>query len=98
MAIPGVRMSDVQPCPSATPQPHVQATVLSGSPTVLVVGLPAAHLGSVLVCTGDPAAPNTIVKGSGTVFVCGQGAARTGDSTSHGGVVISGQVTVLIGD
>lgn len=97
MAIPCVRVGDVQPCPATTPQPHGIATVIAGSPTVIVVGQPAAHLGSALVCASAPA-PNAVTAASTTVFVNGQGAARTGDATSHGGVLLSGQGTVLVGD
>jgi uncharacterized Zn-binding protein involved in type VI secretion len=35
--------------------------------------------------------------GSPTVIICGQMAARIGDNTAHGGVIVSGFPTVLIG-
>lgn len=79
-----------------TPQPHGAAVVTAGNPTVLVVGLPAAHVGSALVCAGAPA-PNAVVKGSATVLVGGMGAARTGDTTAHGGAVKATQTSVEMG-
>jgi uncharacterized Zn-binding protein involved in type VI secretion len=38
-----------------------------------------------------------IVAGSGTVLIGKQPAARLGDSTAHGGVIVAGCPTVLIG-
>jgi uncharacterized Zn-binding protein involved in type VI secretion len=38
-----------------------------------------------------------IVLGSFTVFVCGLPAARMMDMTAHGGMIVLGEFTVLIG-
>jgi uncharacterized Zn-binding protein involved in type VI secretion len=46
------------------------------------------------VCAGGP---DTIAMGSLTVLVMGQPAARMGDMTAHGGVIVMGLPTVLIG-
>ena len=56
--------------------------------------LPAALLGDNCVCVGPP---DTIIKGSSTVLIGGKPAARQGDSTAHGGVIVAGCPTVLIG-
>jgi len=96
MPLPSVRVGDVQPCPATAPSPHVSAAVVTGNATVLVVGQPAAHLGSALVCVGAPV-PNAVALASSTVLVGGLGAARTGDMTTHGGVLLSDQTTVLVG-
>jgi uncharacterized Zn-binding protein involved in type VI secretion len=40
---------------------------------------------------------NTIITGSATVMIGGMPAARMGDSTVHGGTIIGGCPTVLIG-
>jgi uncharacterized Zn-binding protein involved in type VI secretion len=56
--------------------------------------MPAAVVGDMAVCTGPP---DTIIVGSGTVMIGGKPAARMGDSTSHGGTIILGEFTVLIG-
>jgi uncharacterized Zn-binding protein involved in type VI secretion len=45
-------------------------------------------------CVGPP---DVIVKGSMTVLISGQPAARMGDMTAHGGNIILGLPTVLIG-
>ena len=83
-------------CPMTTGViPHVGGPILPpGEATVLIGGLPAARVGDMASCTGPP---DTIVLGSGTVFIGGMPAARLGDSTSHGGTIVAGEPTVLIG-
>ena len=83
-------------CPMITGVvPHVGGPVLpAGCPTVLIGGMPAARVGDMLTCTGPP---DTIAAGSGTVMIGGSPAARLGDSTAHGGVIILGCFTVMIG-
>jgi uncharacterized Zn-binding protein involved in type VI secretion len=83
-------------CPMVTGTvPHVGGPVLPpGCPTVLIGGVPAARVGDMLVCTGPPA---SIVKGSATVTIGGMPAARMGDNTAHGGVVMAGLPSVMIG-
>lgn len=83
-------------CPMTTGViPHVGGPILPpGEATVLIGGLPAARVGDMATCTGPP---DTIVLGSGTVFIGGMPAARLGDSTSHGGTIVAGELTVLIG-
>lgn len=77
------------------PVPHVGGPVTGpGIPTVLIGGMPAACVGDMLVCTGPP---DVIVKGSATVLIGGKPAARLGDSTAHGGSIIAGLPTVMIG-
>ncbi len=65
-----------------------------GVPTVLIGGLPAAVVGDSAVCVGPP---DTIVKGSATVMIGGKPAARLGDTTAHGGSIVLGLPTVMIG-
>jgi uncharacterized Zn-binding protein involved in type VI secretion len=83
-------------CPMVTVLvPHVGGPIATpGGPTVLIAGLPAATLGSVCVCVGPP---DAIVLGSTTVMICSQPAARMGDSCAHGGTIVLGAPTVLIG-
>jgi uncharacterized Zn-binding protein involved in type VI secretion len=90
------RVSDMHLCPMITGTvPHVGGPVLpAGCPTVLIGGLPAARVGDMLTCTGPP---DTIAAGSGTVMIGGSPAARMGDSTAHGGVIIIGCPTIIIG-
>ncbi len=81
--------------PGLPPIPHVGGPVVGpGMPTVLIGGLPAACMGDMCVCVGPP---DTITKGSSTVLIGGRSAARMGDPTAHGGSVMLGLPTVLIG-
>ena len=94
---PAARITDNHVCPMMNPGPvpHVGGPILPpGAPTVLIGGLPAAKVGDMAVCSG-PA--DSIVAGSGTVFIAGAPAARMGDSTAHGGSIVGGDPTVLIG-
>ena len=90
------RVSDMHICPLVSGTvPHVGGPVMpAGCVTVLIGGLPAARLGDLCTCTGPP---DPIVKGSATVLIGGMPAARMGDSTAHGGIIIIGCATVLIG-
>ena len=46
------------------------------------------------VCVGPP---DTIAMGSFTVMIAGSPAARLGDMTAHGGTIVMGAPTALIG-
>lgn len=93
---PAARVSDFHICPLVTGTvPHVGGPALPpGKSTVLIGGMPALRLGDMLTCTGPP---DTVVKGSGTVMIGGMPAARLGDSTAHGGSIMVGCFTVMIG-
>ena len=96
---PAARLSDMHVCPMVTPAvppiPHVGGPILPpGAPTVLIAKLPGATVTSMCVCVGPS---DVIVKGSATVLVQKLPAARLGDSTAHGGTIILGAPTVLIG-
>jgi uncharacterized Zn-binding protein involved in type VI secretion len=90
------RVSDMHVCPAVNGVvPHVGGPVLPpGCPTVIIGGLPAARVTDLCTCTGPP---DTIIMGSTTVLIGGMPAARMGDSTAHGGVIIMGCPTVIIG-
>ena len=90
------RITDMHVCPMVTGVvPHVGGPILPpGTATVLIGGLPAACVGDMCVCVGPP---DSIVAGSGTVLIGGKPAARMGDSTAHGGTIILGCFTVIIG-
>jgi len=78
-----------------SPIPHVGGPLLPpGCPTVLIGNMPAACLGDKALCVGPP---DAIIQGSTTVFIGGKPAARMGDSTAHGGSIVAGFPTVLIG-
>ena len=94
---PAARISDMHVCPLVNPGgvPHVGGPIIGpGSPVVLIAGMPAAVMGDMLVCTGPP---DSIIMGSATVMIGGKPAARMGDSTAHGGTIVAGSPTVMIG-
>ena len=96
---PAARLTDLHTCPAVTPGlppiPHVGGLIVGpGVPTVLIGSLPAAVLGDMAVCVGPP---DVIVRGSRTVMIGGRPAARLGDGTAHGGAIVSGWPTVMIG-
>lgn len=93
------RLTDMHTCPMQTPGlppvPHVGGPIIgTGVPTVLIGKLPAAVMGDMATCVGPP---DTIIKGSTTVMIGGKPAARMGDTTAHGGSIIMGCPTVIIG-
>jgi uncharacterized Zn-binding protein involved in type VI secretion len=99
MGQPAARVSDMHVCPMVTPGvppiPHVGGPILPpGGITVLIGGLPAARATDMAVCVGPP---DVIAKGSVTVLICNLPAARMGDTCAHGGTIVLGLPTVLIG-
>jgi uncharacterized Zn-binding protein involved in type VI secretion len=93
-------MTDMHECPMQTPAfpvpiPHVGGPIISsGAINVFIGGMPAATMGDQCICVGQN---DTIIKGSSTVLINGKPAARMGDKTAHGGSIIAGCNTVLIG-
>lgn len=97
---PAARVTDMHTCPMATPAtppvPHVGGPILPPcSPNVLIGFLPAARVTDQALC--PPAPPDVIVMGSPTVLINNLMAARIGDNTAHGGVIVMGCFTVIIG-
>ncbi len=93
------RLTDPHVCPMVTPGtppiPHVGGPITGpGVPTVMIGFMPAATVGDMCVCVGPP---DSIVKGSSTVMIGGKPAARMGDTTAHGGSIVMGCPTVIIG-
>ncbi len=94
--MPAARITDMHVCPMVTVLvPHVGGPILPpGGMTVLIGSLPAARMGDMAVCVGPP---DTIVKGSATVLISNMPAARMMDNCAHGGMIVGGFPTVLIG-
>ncbi len=93
---PQARITDMHVCPMVTVLvPHVGGPI-SGpcSPDTLVGFLPAARVTDMLICVGPP---DVIVKGSTTVFINFLPAARILDVEAHGGMIVMGEFTVLVG-
>lgn len=100
MGKPAARVGDMHVCPMVTPGvppiPHVGGPILPpGMPTVMIGGMPAATMSSMCTCVGPP---DTVVLGSTGVFIGGKPAARMGDQCAHGGTIVVGLPTVLIGE
>ncbi|HEY8928981.1 MAG TPA: PAAR domain-containing protein [Mucilaginibacter sp.] len=93
---PAARAGDMHVCPMVTGVvPHVGGPVLPpGCPTVMIGGMPAARVGDMCTCAGPP---DVILQGSSTVMIGGMPAARLGDPTAHGGSIVVGSPTVIIG-
>ncbi len=96
MGMPASRISDMHVCPMFNgPVPHVGGPILPPAClTVLIGKLPAARVSDMAICVGPP---DVIAKGSTTVLIGKLPAARIGDLTAHGGNIIMGLPTVLIG-
>src|ERR1017187_4558801 len=94
---PAARVTDMHTCPMVTVLvPHVGGPILPpGCPTVIIGMMPAARVGDMALCIGPP---DVIAMGSSTVVIGMMPAARMGDMTAHGGVIVVGCPTVMIGD
>jgi uncharacterized Zn-binding protein involved in type VI secretion len=94
---PAARVGDPHVCPMVTGiVPHVGGPILPpGCPTVLIGFMPAARVTDMAVCVGPP---DIIVKGSTGVMIGFMPAARMGDMTAHGGTIVMGFPTVMIGE
>jgi uncharacterized Zn-binding protein involved in type VI secretion len=95
MLRPAARITDFHVCPAFNGlQPHVGGPVTEGHPAVLIGGKPAARANDPCTCAGPP---DVIATGSATVTIGGLPAARMLDRTAHGGLIVTGALSVLIG-
>ena len=99
MPMPAARIGDMHVCPMVSPTPvpvpHVGGPILPPCcPTVFIGMIPAARVGDLCVCVGPP---DVIAMGSPTVLIGFMMAARIGDLTMHGGTIVVGFPTVIIG-
>lgn len=83
-------------CPMLTgPVPHVGGPIVGpGAPTIIIAALPASVMGDMAVCVGPP---DSVALGSMTVLFENKPAARMGDLCAHGGTIVLGVPTVMIG-
>ncbi|MFQ5570019.1 MAG: PAAR domain-containing protein [Rhodothermales bacterium] len=94
---PASRLTDLHLCPAFSgPAPHLGGPISTpGHATTLIGSLIAARGTDQATCAMGP--PDFIVTGAGTCLIGGQPAARMLEKAMHGGVVIWGCFTVLIG-
>ncbi len=75
------------PVPTPVPHPPLPLTIISGAPTVLIGGMPAARVTDMttpcLLPGCVPAGPGMIAMGSTKVMIASLPAARMGDMTAH---------------
>jgi uncharacterized Zn-binding protein involved in type VI secretion len=93
---PAARVTDMHVCPMVTGLvPHVGGPIIPPCCLTVMIGfLPAARVTDMAVCAGGP---DVIALGSFTVMIGGLPAARMGDMTVHGGVIVVGCPTVIVG-
>jgi uncharacterized Zn-binding protein involved in type VI secretion len=96
MGMPASRVTDMHVCPMVTGiVPHVGGPILPPCAVTVITGkMPQARSTDMCVCVGPP---DVITKASTTVFAMKLPAARIGDMTAHGGAIVAGFPTVLIG-
>lgn len=99
MPQPAARVGDMHVCPMVTPGvppiPHVGGPVLPpGGLTVLIGGMPAARVGDMCLCVGPP---DVVAMGAFTVLISNMPAAQMGSLTAHGGTIVMGCPTVMVG-
>jgi uncharacterized Zn-binding protein involved in type VI secretion len=74
--------------------PHVGGPLVKFCPTVLIANMLSARVADMAVCAGPP---DVVVKGSATCLIGGMPASRIADNCAHGGLIVMGAPTVLIG-
>lgn len=95
MGKPAARIGDAHTCPKReNARSHEGGPILEGSTDFIIGGKPAARVGDRVRCNGST---DMIVEGDPTVLINNRPAARMGDKTAHGGVVVGGCGSVLIG-
>ncbi|MEP2639710.1 PAAR domain-containing protein [Roseobacter sp.] len=95
MSFPAARVADMHVCPMITGVvPHVGGPIVTPVPTVLIGMMPATAATAMAVCVGPL---DVVVQGSGTVLTGKLPQARLGDACAHGGKIVMGCVTVLVG-
>lgn len=93
---PAARVGDDHSCPMTQPNgsPHVGGPILAGATKTEIGDALATRLEDKASCIG---AIDTIAQGAMPVPIEGKAAARQTDPTEHGGAIVEGEPTVLIG-
>lgn len=89
-------MMHVCPVIDPGPKPHVGGPIISaGQSHVKFNGIPWAVDSGKCLCTGKPG-DDPHSQGSGKVKINGKGVMRIGDSTSHGGKIVTGVPVIKV--
>jgi uncharacterized Zn-binding protein involved in type VI secretion len=96
MPFPSSRLFDMHVCPAFTgPVPHVGGPITGpGNPTVITFSMVQSKQTDLCVCVGPP---DTVVMGAPTVQTLGLPLTRITSNCAHGGMVVLGAPTVLVG-
>src|SRR2546426_1805141 len=96
MSLPASSVPSFHVCPMVDGvKPHVGGPVVPpGAAQVWIGGKPAARVADIAACTGPP---DVITVGALTVLFGGMPAARLTDNAAHGGNLVVGDPSVLIG-
>lgn len=94
---PAARVGDNHTCPMEAPEVHEGGAILGPAATkVHIGGTHAARVSDLADCKPD-GFDDVLAQGAATVLVEGLYAARKTDATAHGGEIVEGMDTVLIG-
>ncbi len=92
---PAAYLGSLHVCPAATgPVPHVGGPVIGSIATVLVAGKVVAVIGDTAVCIGPP---DKVASACVPVLAKNKPWATLGDSCAHGGKIVLGEPTVIVG-
>ncbi|MBU2950778.1 PAAR domain-containing protein [Tamlana agarivorans] len=92
---PAATLGSHHTCPMCSgTTPHVGGPIIKGEVNVLFNGKPVATMGSMCTCNGGP---DTVITGNPSVLVNGKPIACLGDSTAHGGVIVTGEPNIMVG-
>lgn len=94
---PAARVDDHHACPMEVPEVHEGGAILGPAATKVHVGDKHAARVSDLAHCKPTDFDDVLTQGAATVLIEGLCAARKTDETAHGGVIVAGLDTVLIG-
>ncbi|QOY86673.1 PAAR domain-containing protein [Paludibaculum fermentans] len=96
---PAARIGDMHICnamnPGMPPTRHVGGPIIEGVETVVTGNQKQSTVTHKCICQGPT---DVIAEGATTVLVNNLPAARLGDHTIHGGIIVEGYESVLIGN
>lgn len=94
---PAARVGDQHTCPMVNPDesPHTGGSITEGEQLVLIGRQPAARIGDQATCVGPT---DSISTGQISILIGNRPAAARFDQTVHGGMIVQGESTVLLGD